>query len=40
VAAAARRPSPLAGARHTLTLTWRSLLKIRTNMEDLIGLSL
>jgi oleandomycin transport system permease protein len=26
--------------RHTLTLTWRSLLKIRTNMEDLIGLSL
>jgi oleandomycin transport system permease protein len=26
--------------RNTLTLTWRSLLKIRTNMEDLLGLSL
>ena len=29
-----------AGVRHSLTLTWRSILKIRTNSEDLIGLSL
>ncbi len=29
-----------AAVQHTLTLTWRSLLKIKTNMEDLIGLSL
>ena len=36
----ARHLSPLAGARHTATLTWRSLLKIKTNSEDLIGLSL
>ena len=35
-----RRVSPLAGMRHTLTLTWRSVLKIRTNAEDLLGLSL
>jgi ABC transporter DrrB family efflux protein len=26
--------------RNTFTLTWRSVLKIRTNMEDVIGLSL
>ena len=39
-AAPARHLSPLTGIRNTLTLTWRSLLKIRTNMEDLIGLSL
>ena len=38
--APARRLSPLAGIRHSLTLTWRSILKIRTNSEDLIGLSL
>lgn len=29
-----------AAVQHTLTLTWRSLLKIKTNMEDVIGLSL
>jgi oleandomycin transport system permease protein len=26
--------------RNTLTLTWRSVVKIRTNMEDVLGLSL
>ena len=26
--------------RHSFTLTWRSVLKIRTNSEDLLGLSL
>jgi oleandomycin transport system permease protein len=36
----ARRLSPLAGLRNTFTLTWRSLLKLRTNMEDVLGLSL
>jgi hypothetical protein len=36
----ARRVSPLSGMRNTFTLTWRSVLKIRTNMEDVIGLSL
>src|SRR5262249_47353022 len=35
-----RRVSPLAGLRHALTLTWRSVLKIKTNAEDLLGLSL
>jgi len=35
-----RRLSPLGGLRNTFTLTWRSVLKIRTNMEDLLGLSL
>ncbi|HEV2242493.1 MAG TPA: ABC transporter permease [Streptosporangiaceae bacterium] len=35
-----RRVSPLAGTRHALTLTWRSVLKIKTNAEDLLGLSL
>jgi ABC transporter DrrB family efflux protein len=35
-----RRVSPLSGMRNTFTLTWRSVLKIRTNMEDVIGLSL
>jgi oleandomycin transport system permease protein len=38
--APARRLSPLAGLRHSFTLTWRSVLKIRTNAEDLLGLSL
>ncbi len=36
----AHRLSPLTGLRNAFTLTWRSVLKIRTNMEDLIGLSL
>ena len=39
-AAPARRLSPLTGLRNAFTLTWRSLLKIRTNMEDVLGLSL
>ena len=34
------RLNPLTGLRHTFTLTWRSVLKIRTNMEDVVGLSL
>ena len=38
--ALARRPGPMQGIREALTLTWRSLLKIKTNSEDLIGLSL
>jgi oleandomycin transport system permease protein len=36
----AGRLSPVTGLRHTFTLTWRSVLKIKTNMEDLVGLSL
>jgi oleandomycin transport system permease protein len=40
IPALARRPTPLGGMRNTFTLTWRSVLKIRTNMEDVIGLSL
>ena len=36
----ARRISPMTALRNTFTLTWRSVLKIRTNMEDVIGLSL
>jgi ABC transporter DrrB family efflux protein len=36
----ANRISPLTGLRNAFTLTWRSVLKIRTNMEDLVGLSL
>jgi len=40
LSAPARRISPLGGMRNTFTLTWRSVLKIRTNMEDVIGLSL
>ncbi len=36
----ARRLSPLAGMRSTFTLTWRSLIKLRTNYEDVLGLSL
>jgi len=36
----ARRLGPLGGMRNTFTLTWRSVLKIRTNMEDVLGLSL
>src|SRR5246127_2528148 len=38
--ALARRLGLRAGLRNTFTLTWRSVLKIRTNMEDLLGLSL
>lgn len=30
----------LAGLRNAFTLTWRSVLKIRTNFEDVVGLSL
>jgi oleandomycin transport system permease protein len=36
----ARRPGLVRGAQQTLTLTWRSVLKIRTNMEDVLGLSM
>jgi len=36
----ARRASPVTGLRNSFTLTWRSVLKIRTNSEDLLGLSL
>ncbi len=38
--APARRLSPATGLRNSLTLTWRSVLKIKTNAEDLFGLSL
>ena len=38
--APAQRQSPLDGLRNTFTLTWRSLLKIKTNIEDVLGLSL
>ena len=38
--APARRLSLRGGLRNTFTLTWRSVLKIRTNMEDVLGLSL
>jgi hypothetical protein len=40
IPAPARRITPLGGLRNTFTLTWRSVLKIRTNMEEVIGLSL
>jgi ABC transporter DrrB family efflux protein len=36
----ARKLSAAQGLRQSFTLTWRSVLKIRTNSEDLIGLSL
>jgi oleandomycin transport system permease protein len=36
----ARRMSPVTGLRNTFTLTWRSLLKLKTNYEDIFGLSL
>jgi oleandomycin transport system permease protein len=39
-AAPARRLSPLTGLRNSFTLTWRSLLKMPTNIEDLFSLSL
>jgi oleandomycin transport system permease protein len=36
----ARRLSPVTGLRNSFTLTWRSVLKIKTNPEDLFGLLL
>ena len=36
----ARWIGPVTGLRNTFTLTWRSLLKLRTNYEDVLGLSL
>lgn len=33
-----RRPRPAAAVASSLTLAWRSVLKIRTNPQDLIGL--
>ena len=36
----AQRLGPVTGLRNAFTLTWRSVLKLRTNMEDLVGLSL
>ncbi len=39
-AAPARRPGLLAGTQQALTVTWRSVLKIRTSLEDVFGLSL
>jgi oleandomycin transport system permease protein len=38
--ALARRPGLVEGIRQALTLTWRSVLKMRTNTEDVLGLSL
>ena len=35
-----RRLSPLTALANTFTLTWRSLLKLRTNPEDIFGLVL
>src|SRR6201997_1749654 len=34
----ARRPSPAAAVANSFTLAWRSVLKIKTNPEDLFGL--
>ena len=36
----APRLGPVTGLRNTFTLTWRSVLKLRTNLEDVVGLSL
>src|SRR5580693_4131786 len=33
-----RRPGPAAAVANSLTLAWRSVLKIKTNPEDLFGL--
>ncbi|HVT68098.1 MAG TPA: ABC transporter permease [Trebonia sp.] len=33
-----RRPGPATAVRNSLTLAWRSVLKIKTNPEDLFGL--
>ena len=38
VPALARRPSPATAAANSFTLAWRSVLKIKTNPEDLFGL--
>lgn len=35
-----RRPGPATALQNSLTLAWRSLLKIKTNPEDLFGLLL
>src|SRR5579864_6176427 len=40
IAAPPRRLGLRGGLRNTFTLTWRSVLKIKTNMEDVFGLSL
>src|SRR6201987_128529 len=40
VPALARRPSLASAVANSFTLAWRSVLKIRTNMEDLFGLLL
>ncbi|HEX6527672.1 MAG TPA: ABC transporter permease [Streptosporangiaceae bacterium] len=39
-AAPARHLNPAVALQNAFTLTWRSVLKIRTNMEDVLGLSL
>jgi ABC transporter DrrB family efflux protein len=39
-ASPARRVGLATALRNAFTLTWRSVLKLRTNMEDLVGLSL
>jgi ABC transporter DrrB family efflux protein len=36
----ARRMSPVTGLRNTFTLTWRSMLKLRTSYEEVLSLSL
>ena len=36
----ASRPGLVTGLRNSFTLTWRSVLKLRTNMEEVVGLSL
>ncbi|MBV9450690.1 MAG: ABC transporter permease [Streptosporangiaceae bacterium] len=40
IAEPARHLSPAVAFQNAFTLTWRSVLKIRTNMEDVLGLSL
>lgn len=40
ITAPSRHLSPVTGFRNSFTLTWRSVLKIRTNAEDLAGLAL
>src|ERR1700728_907359 len=40
VPALARRPSPASAVANSFTLAWRSVLKIKTNPEDLFGLLL
>src|SRR5262245_44877089 len=39
-ASLAQRLGPVTGLRNSFTLTWRSVLKLRTNMEEVVGLSL